>query len=77
MPRIPQRLKPCSLCRPLRGAEAPLFHGTARVLLVLWEINVRINVKSNVKGVGRECPTHTSNLRSPGICTGLFFLMFR
>jgi hypothetical protein len=42
----------------LRGAEAPLFHGTARVLLVLREINI------NVKGVGQECPTHASNLGS-------------
>jgi hypothetical protein len=30
----PQRLKPQSIGGPLRGAEAPLFHGAARVLLV-------------------------------------------
>ena len=31
----PQRLKPRSYESALRGAEAPLFHGTARVLLAL------------------------------------------
>jgi len=55
----------------LRGAEAPLFHGTARVLLVLRRVTI------NVKGVGQECLAHASNLGSPGICTGLFFLMFK
>jgi hypothetical protein len=52
----------------LRGAEAPLFHGTAHVLLVLRK-NVLRKVKIKVKGVGpfgfaqgrQECPTHTSN----------------
>jgi hypothetical protein len=50
--------------RALRGAEAPLFHGAARFLLVLRKIKI------NVKGVGpfgfaqgrQECPTHTSLL---------------
>jgi hypothetical protein len=40
--------------RPLRGAEAPLFHGAARVLVVLGKIKIK------VKGVGQECPTHTT-----------------
>jgi hypothetical protein len=39
--------------RALRGAEAPLFHGTTRVLVVLRKIKIK------VKGVGQECPTHT------------------
>jgi hypothetical protein len=43
----------------LRGAEAPLFHGAAHFPLVLREIKI------NVKGVGQECPTHTSDPR-PG-----------
>jgi hypothetical protein len=37
--------------RPLRGAEAPLFHRAARVLLVSRKIKI------NVQGVGEECPT--------------------
>src|SRR5271165_542665 len=50
--------------RALRGAEAPLFHGTPRVLLVLCKIKIK------VKGVGQECPTHTvlSPLRGSLIC---------
>ena len=68
----------------LRGAEAPLFHGAARVLLVLRKI-VLCKIKIGVKGVGPfgfaqgrpECPTHTSNPGSQEIPTGLFFSMFR
>jgi hypothetical protein len=33
--------------------------------------------KINVNGVGQECPTHTGNLGSRKIPTGLFFLMVR
>jgi hypothetical protein len=39
----------------LRGAEAPLFHGTAGVVFGFG----RINVKSKVKGSGRGRPLYT------------------
>jgi hypothetical protein len=57
--------------RTHHGAEAPLFHGTAHVLIVLRK------VKIDVKGVGQECPTHTGNPGPREISTDLFFLMFR
>ncbi len=44
--------------RALRGAEAPLFHGIARVRAYSCEIKVKS--KSKVKGSGQECPLHTS-----------------
>jgi len=44
-------LKACSTLRNHRGAEAPLFHVAAHVLVVLRKIKIK------VKGVGQECPT--------------------
>jgi hypothetical protein len=40
----------------LRGAEAPLFHGTGGSVFGFG----KINVKSKVKGSGQECLLHTS-----------------
>jgi len=51
----------------LRGAEAPLFHGAANVLPVPCKIKIK------VKGVGQECPTHTSNPESKGFPQVYFF----
>jgi len=56
---------------PYRGAEAPLFHGAAHVLVVIRRVKIK------VKGVGQECLVRASNLGSWGICTGLFSPMFR
>jgi hypothetical protein len=53
----------------LRGAEALLFHGAARVGARFWRTEVRIKneikIKINVKSSGQECPLHTSNLDWP------------
>jgi len=46
----PQRLKPRSYQGALRGAEAPPFHGTTRVLLVLRGIKIKVKVKALADG---------------------------
>jgi hypothetical protein len=51
--------------RTHHGAEAPLFHVAARVLIVLRKIKI------NVKGFGQECPTHASGLGTQKISTDL------
>jgi len=43
---------------PYRGAEAPLFHGAAHVLVVIRRVKIK------VKGVGQECLVRASNLGS-------------
>ena len=44
-----KRLKPCSFEGALRGAEAPLFHGVARVGAAPCKIKIKVKIKSKIK----------------------------
>jgi hypothetical protein len=52
-----------------RVAEARLIwvglfrHGLGRAIPCQSQINVRVRIKINVKGVGQECPTHMGKVK--------------